>query len=548
MQDNFGHESVSDIGNTAKSVAGAGKSAVNDGKAAVSAARKAASGNFLGAGITVLSNPRVLAGVLAMGLVIIFIPIVFVSTFVIAFPSSIIDSVNSAGGQTVDSLTLGWERWKAELGNELDDFLTFLTTGTYGTQSVTFKNDIAIAEDPEFSSYVGTSNTLVAVLNNYFRDAFVTEKGKAKQAAETLANSLRSDEMNRGVLAQDISVAVNSASDGTDYSYLNWTFYIMACDSMVQMYDGASTFRAGPMIDAAKSLLQTVSLWEVTIDPHVEAGPDRIEQVLSLQLDPATGEIMVDPDTGDPIYAVAEVRHPTRIITVTYSIRPREAAENYIVAYYNISNAKNGASDMSDLEMVEEEVIQMQRLYLAYGAIGDLVATGTVLQWINDFYNNHSALVFDGPSTVAGPLSDWRNHITSHMGSVGDAGGYHSDGHGGTDVAYADGTPLYLPAKGIIVACTNNLPNVKDDSHSRGNLILVYYGEQNGVAGNGIFVLYQHLQDAPVQLYQTYEAGELVAHCGHSGSVYSSTGGTGAHFHIETYVGTAKLDPESFLI
>ena len=59
-----------------------------------------------------------------------------------------------------------------------------------------------------------------------------------------------------------------------------------------------------------------------------------------------------------------------------------------------------------------------------------------------------------------------------------------------------------------------------------------------GVAGNGIFVLYQHMASVTAAPYTEYAAGETVGASGTSGMC------TGPHWHIESYVGTAKMDSE----
>ena len=47
----------------------------------------------------------------------------------------------------------------------------------------------------------------------------------------------------------------------------------------------------------------------------------------------------------------------------------------------------------------------------------------------------------------------------------------------------------------------SSYPNEVDYAHPRGNLVLMYYGEQDGVAGNGIFVLYQHMASVTAAPY-----------------------------------------------
>ncbi|MFR9255251.1 MAG: hypothetical protein ACLVJ6_06965 [Merdibacter sp.] len=81
------------------------------------------------------------------------------------------------------------------------------------------------------------------------------------------------------------------------------------------------------------------------------------------------------------------------------------------------------------------------------------------------------------------------------------------------------------------MAVTNSYPNEVDYAHPRGNLVLMYYGEQDGVAGNGIFVLYQHMASVTAAPYTEYAAGETVGASGTSGMTPT--------WHIESN-GTAK--------
>ena len=70
--------------------------------------------------------------------------------FVVQLPGSIAESVQSTVGQSVDSVTLGWEDFKVRLSAGVDDFLTFVTTGQFGDASKSYRDDLAIADDPVF--------------------------------------------------------------------------------------------------------------------------------------------------------------------------------------------------------------------------------------------------------------------------------------------------------------------------------------------------------------------------------------------------------------
>ena len=166
-----------ELSKTAKNTA---KAAVKDAKAVKKAAGQIASGNYLGAAKTAIENPMTLLKVALVALGILCLPLFLVITcavFLIEFPSAIVESVQSAITESVDSITLGWEDFKAELSNGIDNFISILTTGKESDYSQAYRDDLAIANDPNFYGYTGTSNMMVAVLNNYFRKAY-TEYNK----------------------------------------------------------------------------------------------------------------------------------------------------------------------------------------------------------------------------------------------------------------------------------------------------------------------------------------------------------------------------------
>lgn len=533
--------------------AAAVKNAKNTAKTVKSIAQKAAAGNAVGVVVEFIKNPRVLIIAFLLSFFLFFAPLILTLTFVVSLPASIIESVDAADDSTYDEVVLGWEVWKAELGNGIDDFLTWMTTGVKGESVEAFHNDIAIASDPEYDIYVGASNTLVAVLNNYFRSEFESVKEEAAQRAETRALELRDEALAEGILPGDVSYVTEWIS--SDQDYLDWSFYIMSADSIANMYGEGVSFRAAPLIERAKGVVNNYDLWDIGITTEVSDGiriaiEERTRYVEREEQVPVTdgdGNIVYD-DEGNIVYETqtvivpeqyeVEVEYPTRHISIEYFAHAKPEGKDYIIEAAGLSDEKDSEYDISDVELVEEEVAQMRKLYSS--AIGDLVASGQILGWIEAFYSEHPELVFNGPSAVAGPIPDWRAHITSHQGATDIP--EHSGGHNGTDISSPDGTPLVLPSDGVVVQVTNAYPNVTDYSVPRGNLVFMYYGEQNGEPGKGIFVLYQHLATAPVSPGERYSAGETVATSGHSGM------STGPHWHVEVYIGTTKVDPEAFLI
>lgn len=526
----------------------AGSKAINDTtkgiKTTANVAKNAAAGNVAGVVFEILKNPKALIWAATVAFIFIVLPIVFVGTFVIALPGSIIESVQAAGSSTTQNVGEGWEMWKAQLGNRFSDFMTWLTTGQAGTEALTFETDVAAAKDPEFSSYVGVSNALVAVLNNYFRDDYTKVQEKAEKIADKRLSELVSAAENEGVLPEDITTS--TMWSGHEQDYIDWTFYVIACDSVKNMQTSGQSFRAKAMLESTKDLLAANELWEIGVSTKVATGTrtEVWEEKKEIGKEPVLDDDgkpkIVD---GKPVMKINyeiikhETEYPTRTITVTYFAYPKSEAKDYIINYYGISDETKNALDLSDKTIVEENVQQMRQLYSS--AIGNLIASGQVKDWIEKFYSEHTDLVFNGPSAVSGPIPDWRNHITSHWHETDIP--EHASGHNGTDISSPSGTPLTLPSQAVVVAVTNAYPNVVDYSHPRGNLIVLYYGEQNGVAGNGIFVLYQHLADVSVSVGDVLPAGTTVAHSGTSGR------STGPHWHVETYVGLTQLDAEVFL-
>lgn len=564
------NEDLAQVNNAARQAVRAAKNAKEDAKTVKRAAGKAAAGNWMGAAVDMLKSPRAILAVVAVFLVLVMLPITFVGVFLIEFPGAIINSITAAVKTAYDDLVVGWESLKIKVSNGIDDFLTWLTTGDTGDASNGFATDVAAAQDPDFSSYIGTSNALVAVLNEYFRDEYNSGvKSNALMSANNRQMQLVLEAADDGILPEDVTCELTWASNDSDY--IDWTFGLIACDSVNRMQDTSDDdpeFSASHLVSEAKDLVAHYTLWDIGVRETITDGTtvrsvsheeqqqvERSVPVLDDDGNPVM-ELLTDEDglpvqingefvwvpvmqtelVWETVTVTEDKTFPTRHISIEYYANPNPDAKDHILSEFGITDVAD-ANDLSDLDLVEEQVQQLRYLYSA--AIGNLTASGTVLQWINDFYTNHSDLVFNGPTTVAGPIEDWRSHITSHQGATDIP--EHSGGHGGTDISSPSGTPLVLSARGIAVAVTNSYPNEVDYAHPRGNLVLMYYGEQDGVAGNGIFVLYQHMASVTAAPYTVYEAGETVGASGTSGMC------TGPHWHIESYVGTAKMDSEYFL-
>lgn len=569
---NLTDEAVNDAKQGAKAVSStvhAVKQGVKDAKVIGKAAGQAAAGNFAGAAATMVSHPKTLIKVIAATIVIALIPVLlllFGFMFLTQIPGTIAETTMSALGETVDEVVLGLEGFKAQLSNGIDDFLTWITTGEKGDASQAYQDDIAIASDDIFQSYIGTSNVIVAVLNNYFRDAYTdyleSVKKKAQDEVEKAKKAAMSDPNN--VTIDNITCTTDKdLYDGKNY--LNWTFYIMAGDSYAARTDEGLSFRVPKMVEAARKLVKS-KVWKTEVTTTTTYGKKTVT-TMEPKMD-EDGNPVFDEDGTIVMERVSKVVK-TANIKCLYSIKPSQASKKVIMEYFNVPQDEDTVeSDTSEADLFDEEAATMRQLYNAAeadfegdssldigagdstgGAGTGTVISGSIKQMIEQFYANHSDELFECPASglLPGPWSGWKAKVTSSWQSPrGDTK------HNGTDIVPPHSIyPMSAPFKGIIVGKQDGYSNgvlVTKGNGQRGNMLMIYYGERGGVVPgekNGVFILYQHLSPGlSYNVDDTISAGAKIATTGYSGYCLSSHGGTGEHLHLELYYGETQKDPE----
>lgn len=569
---NLTDEAVNDAKQGAKAVSStvhAVKQGVKDTKVIGKAAGQAAAGDFAGAAATMVSHPETLIKVIAAAIVIALIPVLlllFGFMFLTQIPGTIAETTMSALGETVDEVVLGWEGFKAQLSNGIDDFLTWITTGEKGDASQAYQDDIAIASDDIFQSYIGTSNVIVAVLNNYFRDAYTdyleSVKKKAQDEVEKAKKAAMSDPNN--VTIDNITCTIDKdLYDGKNY--LNWTFYIMAGDSYAARTDEGLSFRVPKMVEAAKKLVNSKP-WKTEVTTTTTYGKKTVT-TMEPKMD-EDGNPVFDEDGTIVMERVSKVVK-TANIKCLYSIKPSQASKKVIMEYFNVPQDEDTVeSDTSEADLFDEEAATMRQLYNAAeadfegdssldigagdstgGAGTGTVISGSIKQMIEQFYATHSDELFECPASglLPGPWSGWKAKVTSSWQSPrGDTK------HNGTDIVPPHSIyPMSAPFKGIIVGKQDGYSNgvlVTKGNGQRGNMLMIYYGERGGIVPgekNGVFILYQHLSPGlSYNVDDTISAGATIATTGYSGYCLSSHGGTGEHLHLELYYGETQKDPE----
>lgn len=569
---NLTDEAVHDAKQGAKAVSStvhAVKQGVKDAKVIGKAAGQAATGNFAGAAATMVSHPETLIKVIAATIVIALIPVLlllFGFMFLTQIPGTIAETTMSALGETVDEVALGWEGFKAQLSNGIDDFLTWITTGEKGDASQAYQDDIAIASDDIFQSYIGTSNVIVAVLNNYFRDAYTDYLESVKKTAQDEVEKAKKAAMSdpNNVTIDNITCTIDKdLYDGKNY--LNWTFYIMAGDSYAARTDKGLSFRVSKMVEAAKKLVKS-KVWETEVTTTTTYGKKTVT-TMEPKMD-EDGNPVFDEDGTIVMERVSKVVK-TANIKCLYLIKPSQASKKVIMEYFNVPQDEDTVeSDTSEADLFDEEAATMRQLYNAAeadfegdssldigagdstgGAGTGTVISGSIKQMIEQFYANHSDELFECPASglLPGPWSGWKAKVTSSWQSPrGDTK------HNGTDIVPPHSIyPMSAPFKGIIVGKQDGYSNgvlVTKGNGQRGNMLMIYYGERGGVVPgekNGVFILYQHLSPGlSYNVDDTISAGATIATTGYSGYCLSSHGGTGEHLHLELYYGETQKDPE----
>lgn len=570
---NLTDEAVNDAKQGAKAVSStvhAVKQGVKDAKVIGKAAGQAAAGNFAGAAATMVSHPETLIKVIAATIVIALIPVLlllFGFMFLTQIPGTIAETTMSALGETVDEVVLGWEGFKAQLSNGIDDFLTWITTGEKGDASQAYQDDIAIASDDIFQSYIGTSNVIVAVLNNYFRDAYTDYLESVKKTAQDEVEKAKKAAMSdpNNVTIDNITCTIDKdLYDGKNY--LNWTFYIMAGDSYAARTDEGLSFRVPKMVEAAKKLVKS-KVWKTEVTTTTTTYGKKTVTTMEPKMD-EDGNPVFDEDGTIVMERVSKVVK-TANIKCLYSIKPSQASKKVIMEYFNVPQDEDTVeSDTSEADLFDEEAATMRQLYNAAeadfegdssldigagdstgGAGTGTVISGSIKQMIEQFYANHSDELFECPASglLPGPWSGWKAKVTSSWQSPrGDTK------HNGTDIVPPHSIyPMSAPFKGIIVGKQDGYSNgvlVTKGNGQRGNMLMIYYGERGGVVPgekNGVFILYQHLSPGlSYNVDDTISAGATIATTGYSGYCLSSHGGTGEHLHLELYYGETQKDPE----
>ncbi|MBT96457.1 MAG: peptidase M23 [Acidimicrobiaceae bacterium] len=177
----------------------------------------------------------------------------------------------------------------------------------------------------------------------------------------------------------------------------------------------------------------------------------------------------------------------------------RVEAKTYTEQHLTITNSRQVNPNASDLERISQERAEMDSAFSSWNEI--VVPT------------------FEMKPPVTGVRS-------SSFGLKRFFNGQARNPHSGMDIAAEEGTPIYAPAAGQIVATGNYFFN--------GNTIILDHG-------HGLISLYCHMNTIDVELGTHVVAGDQIGKVGQTGRV------TGPHLHWSINLNNTRIDPALFL-
>ena len=185
--------------------------------------------------------------------------------------------------------------------------------------------------------------------------------------------------------------------------------------------------------------------------------------------------------------------------------------------HHSPSSHKEKAPLMSSLSGVDSVVIYMDRLEKKSHLLQEDI---TLL--LEQLYEKKDIL-----SSTPSQLPVKKGWISSHFGYRQ----YPFTGevtlHEGMDIAAFPGTPVYAPAKGVVVFAGYK--------QGYGNVIVVDHGYE-------LSTLYGHLSEIMVSPQQKINRGEVIGAVGNTGN------SSGSHLHYEVRISNVPVDPSNYVL
>lgn len=160
------------------------------------------------------------------------------------------------------------------------------------------------------------------------------------------------------------------------------------------------------------------------------------------------------------------------------------------------------------------------------GSVYNLIVYGSAAGGSDGWFPG-AEVPFIGADGFCSPIgAGWESVVTSEFGNRRDPFTGERRGHTGMDLAVPTGTPIRAALPGTVTVSQYN--------SSYGYYVMIDHG-------SGLSTLYGHNSQLLAQVWQTVEAGDVIALSGSTGR------STGPHLHFEVRVNGERTDPRYYL-
>lgn len=457
---------------------------------------------------------------------IIFIAIILVLCIL---PATIFSSTHAndsaSGDDTLPSTTVIGDSWDEDEARAIqdaknaleyslfwEDLGTFFTTGKWGTETETFRTELANASDEASVGYFSSSNKLVAIINEIYRRG--ADSSGAQQKARAQALMSQNEEVqyaidNYGVDSGHVVYHTPTLRPAEDTNYLMQTTYLIAACSYQRFENDDFDIGTRQMLNFAFDLtgarkgssISDAFVWEPA---HDTVWEERYEsEIVRYEIKKDAEGLPILNDMGEPeMEPVYEDVLYIDIYVEYYCV----LRGDYKDSIHRLIGLNESDEDFSETTgYIQEQSVQLLKFY------------------------RESYVALEGDLGLPLPAG---TYLMSHR--LGCGCSTHKGTHTGQDLSAPNGTPILSIADGTVIVA-HVWQGGESGLDSYGNYVVVDHGTTPD--GHSIITLYAHMD------YMLVSVGEEVTIGTQLGGVGNTGNSKGNHLHFEYKVDGVQVDP-----